>query len=76
MIDWARWKVRSGGALGNNPWQNALGDLRKRKGNAPKRLPAYQEPTAYGDFKEREDASGFDLWGLGRQWAAWRPVGF
>ena len=42
MKNWMRWKTRSGTALGSNPWNKVLGDLRKRKGNAPKLVPGYQ----------------------------------
>lgn len=42
--------------LGSNPWSKPLADLRRRKGNTPKRLPGWQVWQRDHDKEVREEA--------------------
>ena len=42
MQSWIRWRTRPGTSEGRNPWAGALTELRKSRGNAPKKASASQ----------------------------------
>lgn len=42
MQSWMRWRTRPGTSDGRNPWAGALAELRKVRGNAPKKASASQ----------------------------------